>query len=110
MSIKLCRSFATNALSLVRGTVLIGLGHGLTSGIQSLTGSDFAPPAPQTTAFLGLYMFCCNAVALSGPLLLTRLAQSASVVSATRTTAALGLVSAAWYCVLVPEKRKRRSV
>ena len=36
---------ASSASSLVRGTVIIGLGHGLTSGIQSLTGSDFAPPA-----------------------------------------------------------------
>ena len=98
-------SFATSAASLVRGTVLIGLGHGLTSGIQSLTGSDFAPPAPKTTSFLGLYMLANDAATLAGPVLLTRLAQWTTVLASTRATAALGLASATWYYLLVPERR-----
>jgi MFS family permease len=96
-------SLASNARSLLRGTVLIGLGHGLTAGIQSLTVQDFAPPAPQTQTFIGLYMLLTDGVALGGPLVLTRLAQSVSVAVATRVTASLGLVAAGWYWCFVPE-------
>jgi dipeptide/tripeptide permease len=96
-------SLASNARGLLRGTVLIGLGHGLTAGIQSLTVQDFAPPAPQTQTFIGLYMLLTDGVALGGPLVLTRLAQSVSVAVATRVTASLGLVAAGWYWCFVPE-------
>ena len=44
-----------------------------------------------------------------GPLLLTRLAQQASIGVATRTTASLGVLSAAWYALFVPEVLRKRS-
>ena len=44
-----------------------------------------------------------------GPLLLTRLAQQASIGLATRTTASLGMLSAAWYALFVPEILRKRS-
>jgi MFS family permease len=99
-------SFATSARSLLRGTMLIGLGHGLTAGIQSLTVQDFAPPPPETQHFISLYMLLTDGVALGGPLLLTRLAQAASVAVATRTTASLGILAAGWYWFRVPEVLK----
>lgn len=96
-------SFASNARSMLRGTVIIGLGHGLTAGIQSLTVQDFAPPQPATQKFISLYMLLTDGVALGGPVLLTRLAQSVSVAVATRTTASLGIFAAGWYWLRVPE-------
>lgn len=99
-------SFATSARSLLRGTMLIGLGHGLTAGIQSLTVQDFAPPPPATQHFISLYMLLTDGVALGGPLLLTRLAQVTSVAVATRTTASFGILAAGWYWFRVPEVLK----
>ena len=62
----LALSLATSARTLLRGTVLIGLGHGLTSGIQSLTVQDFAglvSPSDRLS-FMGLYQLLTDGVAL----------------------------------------------
>ena len=62
----LALSLATTPRTLLRGTVMIGLGHGLTSGIQSLTVQDFAglvSPSDRLS-FMGLYQLLTDGVAL----------------------------------------------
>ena len=54
-------------------------------------------------------MFLTQGVGSVSPLLLARLAQAASVVTATRAAAGLGLASGAVYLLRVPEKVQRRS-
>ncbi|MFB3817920.1 MAG: MFS transporter [Candidatus Methylomirabilales bacterium] len=82
--------------------MLMGLGHGLGTGIVMTLGADFAPPG-RRGEFLGVWRLVTDAGNAGGPLVVSVIAGVASLGVASLATAGLGILGALLMWRLVPE-------
>jgi MFS family permease len=87
---------------LCAASIVMGLGNGCSAGLVMTTGTDMAPPPPQSGIFLGLYS---NIFSIGGlaPALIGAVADCAGFGTATLATGAIGVLGGLWYTCLVPE-------
>ena len=97
-----------NAVAWFTGVaVLLGVAHGLSSGVILTLGADLAPkanPAP----FLGAFRTIADAGQAAAPLVLAAVTSAASIMAASATMGVLGLVGAAVLWRYVPRYVPRR--
>lgn len=77
-------------------SALLGVGNGLSAGISSTLAADFAPPAPATGAFLGVWRVITDGGSMLGPVVGGWLKQRFQLERAAVLVGLLGLLGAAW--------------
>lgn len=89
------------ATELALVSAVLGAGNGLSAGISSTLAADFAPPAPATGAFLGVWRVITDGGSMLGPVLGGWLKQRFGLPRAAVIVGGLGLLGALWLTLVV---------
>ncbi|HWI74328.1 MAG TPA: MFS transporter [Baekduia sp.] len=89
--------------------VVLGLGNGISSGVNMTLGADLAP-AEGRAEFLGIWRVFGDVGTAGGPLVVAAVTASFALGGASIVVAALGLAAAGFVSVMVPETDPRRRV
>ncbi len=99
---------STGFAGLLLGSLLIGFGNGISSGLNMTLGADFSPDSGRGQ-FLGLWRFIADAGTTGGPVLLAGVTAAASLGAGVAATGALGFAAAAVFAVTIPRLKHRRN-
>ncbi len=83
---------------LVAAVVVMAIGNGLGAGVNMTIGGDLSPSAGRGR-FLGVWALFSNVGGLSGPLLVSALVKTTTVVAAVMSIGGVALAGAAWMVV-----------
>ena len=91
----------------VAGSVTIGVGSGLASGMNQVLGMDASPPAgPDAATFLGVWRMMSDSGALLGPVVAGAVAQRWGVQVASLCVGVVGVCGGGWLGCFVQAWRK----
>lgn len=94
---------ADTMTALLVASIVMGLGNGLSSGMNMTLGADLAPPPPRASQFLGVWSLICDAGAMIGPVIAGGIAEHAGMSTAAVASGAFGFVGTFWFVVGVKE-------
>jgi MFS family permease len=92
--------------SLVLVTILLGLGNGISSGVNMTIGADLAPAAEGRAQFLGAWRVLGDSGTAGGPLLVALVTGLATLGAAAIFCGAVGIVAGVLILRFVPEPRR----
>lgn len=99
---------STGFVGLLLGSLLIGFGNGISSGLIMTLGADFSPDRGRGQ-FLGLWRFIADAGGTGGPVLLSGVTAVASLGAGVWATGVLGFAAAVVFAITIPRLKHRRN-
>ena len=99
-------SFAETYWMLVAACIVMGLGNGLSSGMNMVLGADMAPPAPHTGEFMGVWSLICDAGGMLGPVVSGYILSTSTVGTSAFLTGAVGMMGGIYFLLGVKETLK----
>ncbi len=101
--------FAGGAWALAGASILIGAANAISSGTMMTVGGDLSPTEARGE-FLAVWRFIGDVGFMGGPLVVGGVAQVLALQTAIFTVAGVGLGTAVWFALLVPETLRRAQV
>lgn len=104
----ICTGLWTHSeLQLQAVTILMGLGNGLSAGLNMVLGADHAPPAPYTGEFLGVFQLFGDLGAFLGPIFVGSIAHRIDLDASAMINGSIGLAGFLWFALTVRETLKK---
>lgn len=86
--------------------MLMGLGNGLSAGLNMVLAADHAPAAPHTGEFLGVFQLISDSGAFLGPIMVGYMAHELSLNTSAMISGSIGLAGFFWFGLTVRESLK----